>query len=317
VYIEVKILQRAFVTGAFGFIGMCLIDHIQSLGWDVMGYDRRTSAHSRFPAYQGDLRDQDQLRHMLNEFKPDVIFHLAGILKSEEPRAFFETNLMGTLALFESILASGLRPCVLNASSSAVYGPTKGSHLVTERSALHPVTEYAVSKVAQEMAGLRYYHAFGMPVIVVRMFNLLGPGQSPSLACSAFARQIALAEVNGRTEIVTGNLDASRDFVDVRDAVRALSLLAEKGHAGEIYNICSGRAVTIRSCLYEMMSQSKKQLTARVDAGHLQKNDIPVQIGSYQKLHDATGWSPKISLEQSLSDLLNDWRRRVKEVESK
>lgn len=310
-------MHRAFVTGAFGFIGMCLIDHIQSLGWDVIGYDIRPSAKSHFPAYQGDLHDGDQLRHILNKFKPDVIFHLAGILKSEEPRAFFETNLMGTLSLFEAIVASDLRPRVLNASSSAVYGLTRGLHPITERAVLHPVTEYAVSKVAQEMAGLRYYHAFGLPVIVLRMFNLLGPGQSPNLACSAFARQIALAEVTGQTEIVTGNLDASRDFVDVRDAVRALTLLAEKGHAREIYNVCSGRAVTIRTCLYEMMSQSKKQLTARVDAGHLQKNDIPVQIGSYQKLHDATGWSPKISLEQSLSDLLNDWRRRVKEVESK
>jgi GDP-4-dehydro-6-deoxy-D-mannose reductase len=147
------------------------------------------------------------------------------------------------------------------------------------------------------------------------MFNLLGPGQSPALACSAFARQIALAEVTGQTEIVTGNLDASRDFVDVRDAVRALTMLAEKGHASEIYNVCSGRAVTIRKCLHEIMSMSNKQLTTRVDAGHLQKNDIPVQMGSYQKLHKATGWSPKISLKQSLSDLLNDWRRRVKEVE--
>jgi GDP-4-dehydro-6-deoxy-D-mannose reductase len=313
----VKTLQRAFVTGAFGFIGMCLIDHIKSLGWDVLGYDIRTSANNHFPAYQGDLHDGRQLRHIFNEFKPDVIFHLAGILKSEEPRAFFETNLMGTLSLFEAIVASGLRPRVLNASSSAVYGLTKHSHPITERSALHPVTEYAVSKVAQEMAGLRYYHAFAMPVIVVRMFNLLGPGQSPSLACSAFARQIALAEVNGQTEIVTGNLDASRDFVDVRDAVRALTLLAEKGHAREIYNVCSGRAVTIRECLYAMMSLSKKQLKARIDAGHLQKNDIPVQMGSYRKLHKVTGWRPKISLKQSLSDLLNDWRRRVKEVESK
>jgi GDP-4-dehydro-6-deoxy-D-mannose reductase len=313
----VKALQRAFVTGAFGFIGMCLIDHIQSLGWDVIGYDIRRSANSHFPAYQGDLHDGDQLRHILNKFKPDVIFHLAGILKSEEPRAFFEANLMGTLSLFEAVVASGLRPRVLNASSSAVYGRTRGRHPITERAALHPVTEYAVSKVAQEMAGLRYYHAFGLPVIVVRMFNLLGPGQSPNLACSAFARQIALAEVNGQTEIVTGNLDASRDFVDVRDAARAFTMLAENGQAGQVYNVCSGRAVAIQKCLSEMLSQSRTPLSIRVDAERVQKSDVPLQIGSYHKLHTATGWSPKISLKRSLSDLLNDWRRRVKEVESK
>jgi GDP-4-dehydro-6-deoxy-D-mannose reductase len=144
------------------------------------------------------------------------------------------------------------------------------------------------------------------------MFNLLGPGQSPDLACSAFARQIALAEITEQTEIVTGSLDAKRDFVDVRDAVRAFALLAAKGEAGETYNVCSGNAVAIQQCLSEMMSQSQKQLSARVDAARVQKNDVPVQVGSFQKLHKAAGWNPRIPLKQSLSDLLDDWRERIK-----
>ena len=179
-----------------------------------------------------------------------------------------------------------------------------------------PITYYTVSKLAQEIVTLRYFDAFQLPVMVVRMFNLLDPGQSPDLACSAFARQIALAEVGDQNEIVTGNLDACRDFVDVRDAVRAFELVVQKGKTGQIYNVCSGSAVAIRKCLGEMISMSSHQFEVRVDADHIQKNDVPVQVGSAHKLNQITGWRPQISLRESLSDLLNDWRHRVKsEVE--
>ena len=204
------------------------------------------------------------------------------------------------------------RPKVVLASSSAVYGLAKSAQPITERSPLRPVTEYAVSKVAQETAALRYHYAFGLDVVIVRMFNLLGPGQSPDLACSAFARQIALAEISEENEIVTGNLTAKRDLMDVRDAARAVVLLAEKGNAGQTYNVCSGNAVSIRECLSEMMLRSRKQLSARVDPARVQKNDVPVQVGSFQKLHKAADWSPRIPLNESLADLLNDWRERVK-----
>lgn len=175
------------------------------------------------------------------------------------------------VAFLDVVLQMEKRPKVVLASSSAVYGLTKSTRPVTERSPLRPITEYAVSKVAQETAALRYHYAFGLDVVIVRMFNLLGPGQSPDLACSAFARQIVLAEISEQTEIVTGNLDAKRDFVDVRDAARAFALLAEKGEAGQTYNVCSGNAVAIQQCLSEMMLRSKKKLSARVDAARVQK----------------------------------------------
>jgi GDP-4-dehydro-6-deoxy-D-mannose reductase len=306
-------MTRALIIGISGFVGKHLQEHLLNKRWQVHGFDMRSSDAKVFI---GNLSDHATLAHAIVESQPDVIFHLAGIIKSGDSESYYKSNLFGTLNLLDTVVKMETRPKVVIASSSAVYGLTKGAQPVTERSALHPVTEYAVSKVAQEMAGLRYYYAFGLPITVVRMFNLLGPGQSSDLACSAFARQIALAEITDQTEIVTGNLDARRDFVDARDAVRAFRMLAEKGQPGQIYNVCSGRAVTIQKCLHEMMSQSKKKLAARVDAVRIQKNDVPVQIGSYQKLHKVTGWSPKISLKQSLSDLLNDWRRRVKEAES-
>jgi GDP-4-dehydro-6-deoxy-D-mannose reductase len=240
------------------------------------------------------------------------VFHLAGIIKSQDTQAYYTSNLFGTLNLLDAVLQMEKRPKVVLASSSAVYGLTKSARPITERSPLRLVTEYAVSKVAQETAALRYHYAFGLDVVIVRMFNLLGPGQSPDLACSAFARQIALAEISEQTEIVTGNLDAKRDFVDVRDAARAFAMLAEKGEAGQTYNVCSGNAVAIQQCLSEMMLRSKKQVSARVDPARVQKNDVPVQVGSFQKLHKAAGWNPRIPLNESLADLLNDWRERVK-----
>jgi GDP-4-dehydro-6-deoxy-D-mannose reductase len=304
----------ALITGVSGFVGKRLQQQLVDQGWQVFGFDVIPGLKDVFV---GDLSDRVAVSRAITESKPDVIFHLAGVIKSNTPEIFYKVNLLGTLVLLDAVVESGFRPRIVVASSSAVYGRKSGEKPISERVQLHPVTDYAVSKAAQETAALRYYDSYGLAVMIVRMFNLLGPGQPSDLACSAFACQIALAEMSGETEIVTGNLGARRDFVDVRDAVRAFAMLAEKGEAGQIYNVCSGRGVAIRKCLGEMMSMSTNQLSVRVDAERVQKNDVPVQVGSYQKLHNATGWSPKISLRQSLVDLLNDWRIRVKELESK
>lgn len=302
-------MKRALITGISGFVGRHLREELLREGWDVFGFDIRLAGENVFV---GDLSDSAALTRAVADCQPDAVFHLAGIIKSTDPQAYYTSNLFGTLNLLDAVLQMEKRPKVVLASSSAVYGLTKSVRPITERSTLRPVTEYAVSKVAQETAALRYHYAFGLDVVIMRMFNLLGPGQSPDLACSAFARQIALAEISEQNEIVTGNLDAKRDFVDVRDAARAFALLAEKGEAGQTYNVCSGNAVAIQQCLSEMMLRSKKQLSARIDPARVQKNDVPVQVGSFQKLHKAAGWNPRISLKQSLSDLLADWRERVK-----
>lgn len=302
-------MKRALITGISGFVGRHLREELLRTGWDVFGFDIRLAGEDVFV---GDLSDRSALTRAVADCQPDAVFHLAGIIKSQDPQAYYTSNLFGTLNLLDAILQMENRPKVVLASSSAVYGLTKNTRPITERSPLCPVTEYAVSKVAQETAALRYHYAFGLDVVIVRMFNLLGPGQSPDLACSAFARQIALAEISEQNEIVTGNLDAKRDFVDVRDAAHAFALLAEKGEAGQIYNVCSENAVAIQQCLSEMMLRSKKQLSARVDPARLQKNDVPVQVGSFQKLQKVAGWNPRIPLNESLEDLLNDWRERVK-----
>lgn len=302
-------MKRALITGISGFVGRHLHEELLREGWDVFGFDIRPAGENVFV---GDLSEREALARALTESQPDAVFHLAGLIKSTDSEMYYRSNQFGTENLLDVMMQTGLRPNVTVASSSAVYGMTTGIKPISEKVALRPVTEYAISKAAQEMISLRYYYAFGLPVTIVRMFNLLGPGQSPDLACSSFARQIALAEMTGQSEIVTGNLDAHRDFVDVRDAARAFLMASDKGVAGEVYNVCSGRAIGIQKCLDEIISRSQKQLSVRVDPDRIQKNDISVQVGSFRKLHKVTGWSPKISLKQSLSDLLNDWRERVR-----
>lgn len=304
-------MKRILITGVSGFVGSHLTEYLRSLNLHVSGFDLRPSSII-VDFYKGELTDQSVISRTLREVKPDVIFHLAGMIKSTRPEDLYKANLLGTIALFDSIINCDLRPIVVLASSSAVYGSGFGGRPISEKFKPRPVTHYAVSKLAQEIAALRYFDAFQLPVMVVRMFNLLGPAQSPDLACSAFARQIALAEVHGENEIVTGNLDVRRDFVDVRDAVRALGLVAEKGKAGQVYNTCSGHAIAIRKCLDEMISMSPNQFEVRVEADRVQENDVSAQVGSAYKLNRITGWRPQISLRESLSDLLNGWRQSIK-----
>lgn len=307
---------KVLITGVSGFVGSHLANYLFSQGWQIYGLDRRPSNEGG-NLYVGDLTNQDTLTNLLKECRPDVVFHLAGLIKSNDPESLYQTNLFGTVALFESMLEVGVSPRVIVASASAVYGSGFGDRSITEKFKPRPVTHYGVSKLAQEMAALRYFDAYQLPVIIVRMFNLLGPGQSPDLACSAFGRQIALAEVKGDDKIFTGNLSARRDFLDVRDAAWAFALVAKMGKAGQIYNVCSGRAVSIRKCLDEMLAMSPRQYEVHVDAGKVQKNDIPCQVGNARKLNQLTGWHPQISLQQSLSDLLDYWRQRVRsELES-
>ena len=302
---------RGMITGISGFVGGQLASHLSSQGWDVAGYDLR-EPRLECDFYAGDLADGAALKKALEDSIPNVIFHLAGILKSESYENFFNIHMLGTISLMEAVVAAGLSPTVIVASSSAVYGPGTGRKPITEGYDLRPQTHYALSKAAQEMVAFRYYHVYGLPVICMRTFNLLGPGLSPEMACSSFARQIALAEKKGKPAVIsTGDLSAKRDFVDVRDAVRAYALVAEQGQPGEIYNVCSGHAVAVSECLDILLDQARVPVEAVVDPAKVQKNDVPIQVGSAKKVERLTGWEPRVSLEQSLIDLLNDWRERV------
>jgi GDP-4-dehydro-6-deoxy-D-mannose reductase len=308
-------MKKVLITGISGFVGSHLTEYLLLHDQHVSGFDLRPGKFP-VPCHQGEITDRAAIVSVLRKTRPDIIFHLAGMIKSPDVDKLYKANLLGTVALFDSIIEADIRPVVVVASSSAVYGHKSGEKPISERADIHPVTHYAVSKIAQEMAALRYFNSYGLPVMILRMFNLLGPGQSVDLACSSFAHQIAMAELHGGAELSTGNLDAQRDFIDVRDAVHAFALAAEKGAPGQVYNVCSGRAVKIQTCLNEMISMSSQSIKVKVDAGRIQNNDVPIQIGNAEKIKSAIGWHPQIPLKQSLSDLLNDWRQKVKtEVE--
>ncbi len=308
-------MPRALITGISGFVGDHLARHLLDKGWQVSGYDLRPPRVD-CDFYSGDLSDLPAIEAAVRKSAPEVVFHLAGILKSDSHEELYKAHVFGTISLLDALVASGQSPLVVVASSSAVYGSGKNGKMITEKSELKPHTHYALSKAAQEMVALRYFHVHGLRVIGVRTFNLLGPGLSAEMACSSFARQIALAEKSGKRSVIsTGNLDAKRDFVDVRDAVRAYEMIARKGKSGEIYNVCAERADSIGECLSILLKQAEVRVEAVVDPAKIQRNDVQIQIGSAMKLKDATKWSPRISLKKSLSDLLNDWRKRVKELE--
>ena len=303
-------MKRALVVGISGFVGRHLARCLTDGGWDVSGFDQQPLPG--FDVQTGDLSNRTIVEQTLLEARPDFIFHLAGVLKSERPEQFYTAHVLGTVTLLEAVVKSGSRAVMCVASSSAVYGAGVGKKPITENFKPRPVTHYAVSKLAQEMVALRYWMTLGLPIILVRTFNLLGPGLSPVMACSDFARQIAQAEKQGRPAVIsTGDLSARRDFVDVRDAVRAYMLLAGQGRAGQVYNVASGRAIAIRECLDFLRGQAKVPIEAVVDAARVQKNDVPLQIGSARRLHEVTGWQAEISVEQSLRDMLDDWRRKV------
>jgi GDP-4-dehydro-6-deoxy-D-mannose reductase len=304
-------MQRALITGISGFVGNHLASHLMEKGWKVAGYDLRPP-RVECEFYPGDLSDQTAIKNAVQRFMPDMIFHLAGMLKSERHEELYSVHVLGTISLLDAIVTLGLTPKIVVASSSAVYGPGKSGRVLTEKSDLRPQTHYALSKAAQEMVAFRYHKVYGMPVVCVRTFNLLGPGLSPQMACSSFARQIALAETNGNPGVITtGKLSAKRDFVDVRDAVRAYGLIAKKGKPGEVYNVCSGHDVAVSECLDILLKQAKVPVEAIMVPAKMQKDDVPFQAGSAKKLTKATGWNPRILLKQSLTDMLNHWREHA------
>lgn len=311
-------MTRLLITGITGFTGAHLACHLLAQGAQVFGFSRGAAElpaalAERISLYSGDIRHQATLEKILVEVQPDIIYHLAGLLKSAKVEDFYQINVLGTVALFEAIIAVGLAPKVLITSSSAVYGKGVAGRPITEQFQLRPMTHYGVSKVAQETVARRYYLTHQLPVVRTRAFNLLGPGQPLTLACSAFAHQIARAEQSGAGgEIVTGNLSAWRDFTDVRDAVQAYELIVHQGKAGDVYNICSQQAVSTQACLEMLIQMARVPLKVAHDPAGAQANDVPFQIGSTAKLFKQTGWRAKITLQQSLADLLNHWRQKVK-----
>jgi GDP-4-dehydro-6-deoxy-D-mannose reductase len=302
------------VTGATGFAGSHLLDHLLEREPRVVGWGNpggrglpAASADSRVQWIPVDVTDAASVERAVADNPPSVVYHCAGFADvqaaSADPARALQVNVMGTHALFTALERRGVRVPVLVTGSALVYKPSASA--LTEESPLGPSNAYGISKLAQEMVARRA----GGHVIVARPFNHSGPRQSDAYVTSSFARQIAEAEAGAREAVLrVGNLDSWRDITDVRDTVRAYTSLIANGRPGEVYNVCRGEAYRVGDLLESLLSQSRIPIRVESDPTRFRASDNPVVLGSAARLRRDTGWEPRISIDRTLADLLGYWR---------
>ncbi len=316
--------MKLLVTGAGGFVGGHLVGYlrrehprVEVFGVVLPQGGITWGTGAGMSAIEADLNDPQATAVVVEAVRPDAIIHLAGQssphLSWLDPGATLRTNVMGIVHVLDAARRAGLRPAVLVVGSAEEYGPAPGEELpLRETVPLRPASPYAVSKVAQAALAALYGPSAGMRVVTTRTFHHTGPGRGETFAESSFARQIAEIESGRRPAVLkVGNLEAVRDFTDVRDVVRAYWLLLERGAGGAVYNVCTGRGRRIRELLDVLLACSRARVEITVDPERLRSADVPAQVGDPSRLKAATGWEPQIPLEQTLRDLLEDWRRRL------
>lgn len=318
--------MRVLITGITGFAGSHLADYILENHPDVRLYglvrwrsrmENILHIQEKIELFEADLKDIVSLRKSLAEIKPDRIFHLAAQsfvpFSWKCPAETFAINAIGQINLFEAILSLGLSPKIQVAGSSEEYGLVNSDEVpMREENPLRPLSPYAVSKVAQDFLAWQYFKSYGLRTVRTRGFNHTGPRRGEVFICSNFAKQIAEIEKKKREPVIfVGNLEAKRDFTDVRDTVRAYWLSLEKGEEGEVYNIGKGKTCSMKEVLDILLSKSKVHVKIEVDSKRLRPSDVPVLLSDCTKFRKLTGWEPKIPFSQSLQDLLDYWRERV------
>lgn len=302
--------MRALVTGATGFVGRYLVASLQSAGHDVAGCAGPNDRPAGYLPF--DLENYETMRAALDASRPDVIFHLAAqTFVPESLAAPFDTyrsNALGTALLSRAAreyAASGApKPRIVFASSAEIYGVrTPGDFPLREISEPRPANPYAASKAAAEAFLLGEARSLGLDVVVARAFNHIGPGQNERFVVPAFAGQLAKIARGAPPLLMVGNLEAARDFLDVRDVVAAYAALASNGASGEIYNVCSESAIAIRDVLRELVTIARVPVEIREDPARMRPSDVPLFVGSAAKLRERTGWSPAIPLRTSLREI--------------
>jgi len=317
--------MRVLITGITGLIGSHLADYLLELGGiEVIGFKRWRSSDSnishlrgRVRLLEGDIEDPYSIAGAIEQARPDRIFHLAAQSYPSEswaaPSTTLAANLGGTLNVLEAARRIVPQARIHVAGSAAAYGRIRLEDVpISEDRPLRPVSPYGVSKAAAEMLGYQAVESYGQQVYLTRAFIHIGPRQDARPAAQTFARQIAEAEAGLRSPVIdVGNLHVQRDFIDVADGVRGLWALIEHGEPGQVYNVCSGRATSIRALLDIYLSLTTGPFTVREDAARLRPADEPILQGNNRKLCSATGWQPVVPLEESARRILDYWRARV------
>lgn len=294
------------MTGAGGFVGHHLMDHLGASGDEVFATDRSTDGL--------DVLDAPALQTAFRRFRPDVVYHLAGASDVggswATPQTTFRANAEGTLNVLWAAREVGVQR-TLTIGSADVYGRVREEDLpLREDHPLAPVSPYAASKVAADYVAMQAYLGFGQDVVRARPFNHLGPGQSTRFVAPALASRIVANERSGETTVTVGNLSPERDFTDVRDVVRAYRLLIERGVGGQVYNVCSGTATAIGELAAMMLHSARSPMELVADPDLQRPVDIPVLLGDSSRIRADTGWEPQIPLSTTIADLLEDQRHR-------
>jgi GDP-4-dehydro-6-deoxy-D-mannose reductase len=314
--------MRILITGAAGFVGKYCIEHFKNvLKWEVFATKLENETISEVAdvkTFDMNLLNQNSIANALIGSKPDYILHLAAQssvgVSWKNPQITADINIKGTVNLLDSVRKLLINPKIILVGSSEEYGYLpEGVSVVSEKTPLNPGNFYAISKTAQNMTGALYARAYGMNICMTRAFNHIGAGQSEIFVASDFAKQVAMIECGLQKNVIkVGNIEAKRDFSDVRDVVTAYEKIFLKGKTGETYNIGSGKATSIKSLLETLISFSDKDIKISVDPKKLRPLDVPEVRADISKIQQHTDWTPEHNLEDTLLDVLNYWRNTVK-----
>jgi len=292
---------RALITGGKGFVGQWLAAHLKDAGDEVVAIDIET-----------DVADGAAVRRVMGDVAPQAVYHLAAMTHVgeswENPSQVLNVNVLGTAEILAAARTLEVPPTMLVVSSAEVYGVVTPAQLpLGEDTPTAPATPYAASKLAAEAVALQAWRGYGQPVVVVRPFNHIGPGQSPNFAVPALAKRIVEARRSGAGSLRVGTLTTRRDFTDVRDVVVAYRLLVERGVPGTVYNVCSGRDVAISEVADHLLELAGADLELVTDPDLVRPVDVPVLRGDPGRLQAATGWAASTPLATTLADVLASW----------
>lgn len=312
--------MKALIIGGGGFVGPYLVEHLaKDLGCEVTvtKTEREVLTFSDATIENLDILDVEQIVSLLQKIRPDYIFHLAAqssvSVSWKNPGLTIDVNIKGSVNVLDAVRKLDYKPRVLLIGSGEEYGHIReGECPIVEDNALRPGNIYAATKSCQNMIGRIYSEAYDMDVMMVRAFNHIGPNQTPLFVVADFCKQVAEIEKGLREPVMyVGNLSAKRDFTDVRDVVKAYGLLVQKGQKGETYNVGRGNAISIRELLDKILALSTKSIEVKVDTEKLRPVDVPIIEPDVTKINEATGWMPEISLDTTLKETLEYWRKQV------
>lgn len=318
-----KGVKNYLITGFSGFVSEYFVEYLNRiqgkfniLGIDVAEpyFDFEHSDNSNIKFSKVNLLDKNKVRRIILRFQPDFILHLASFSSVAfswmKPVFSFNNNTNIFLNLLEAIREAGIKCRILSVGSSEEYGIVKDKDIpLSESTQLNPISPYAVARVSQELLSKIYVDGYGLNIVMTRSFNHIGPRQEEVFVVSSFAKQMVEIKKKNRSKGVlrVGNLKIVRDFLDVRDVVRAYYLLLQKGKSGEIYNVCSGRGVVLKEVINYIADYLKIRVELKVDQSLIRPNDNPVIIGNNKKIRDELGWQPETFLGKSIADICDYW----------